>query len=234
MAEEIKSGQIKLKVDPRSLRQEKLKSNPNEARQVVTEREIHGRTVNLKKDDAQIEVVTAPVLEALPMKVVEAQRSKKGLKKREDDVDVQKKQRKHPKRVLTEAEKAYYRVLVISIFSLVLLLVVGGLSTVGFFSYYLLSRVIENPAHGYTLRNASIQMRKAESLSEKYNIMIQAYNEVRGADLSAIVKDENKGSKYKGILGDVEKHVNKMHSVDETLPEAPEMKNTSEMSILKK
>ena len=72
MAEEIRSGQIKLKVDPRSLREDKLKSNPNEARQVVTEREIHGRTVNLKKDDAQIEVVTAPVLEALPMKVVEA------------------------------------------------------------------------------------------------------------------------------------------------------------------
>lgn len=226
MADEIKSGQIRLKVDPKALRQAKNDFSERTPAPIITEHDVNGRTLSMRKDDEPIQMITPAAVEALPMEVVEAQQSKKALKKRKEELDVKNKQRKHPKRVLTNAEKNYWRVIVVSLFISFAILIVAAGVAVGTVSFFLLSRVIENPAHAQTLHNAAAQIRNAGSLSEKYEIMVQTYNEVRNVDLSPVIEQNPKESKYKKVLREVEGKVNRMHSIDETMPEAPEMKNT--------
>ena len=98
------AGEIKLKIDPQALRQAKM-VNPNESRQAVTEDDINGRTLALivERDP---EILPVPGSEA-PVKAVEVSQSKRSIKKRIKEVDVQNHQRKHPKRVATGAEKEY-------------------------------------------------------------------------------------------------------------------------------
>ena len=225
MAEEIKSGQLKLKVDPKKLQDEKYNFQANESRRAVTAKEISGRTVNMKKEN-EPEVVSPQAVEALPMKALEVQHPDSGAKKKREEADNKKKRLKNAKKVATAAEREYYRAVIISVLLLAGILTVATFATIGFFSYYLLKRVIADPRHGHTLHNGVVQIRNAGSLSEKYEIMMQVYNEVRGADLSADLSKVPKESKYKQVLRQVEEKVNKMHSIDETMPEAPDMKNT--------
>ena len=222
MADENKSGQIRLKVDPKALRQAKNDVSERTPAPIITEHDVNGRTLSLRKDDEPIQMVTPAAAEALPMEVVEAQQSKKALKKRKEELDIKNKQRKHPKRMLTNAEKNYWRVIFVSLFITFAILIVAAGVAVGTVSFFLLSRVIENPAHAQTLHNAAARIRNAGSLSEKYEIMVQTYNEVRNVDLSPILEQNPKESKYTKVLRDVEGKVKRIRSAEEAESEAPE------------
>ena len=222
MADEIKSGQIRLKVDPKVLRQARNDLSERAPAPIITENDVNGRTLSLRKDDEPIQMITPAAAEALPMEVVEAQQSKKALKKRKEELDVKNKQRKHPKRVLTNAEKNYWRVIFLSLFITFAILFVAVGVAVGTVSFVLLSRVIENPAHAQTLHNAADQIRNAGSLSEKYEIMVQTYNEVCSVDLSPVIEQNPQESKYKKVFREVEGKIKRIHSAEEAEAEALE------------
>ena len=135
MADEIKSGQIRLKVDPKALRQAKNDVSERTPAPIITEHDVNGRTLSLRKEDEPIQMITPAAAEALPMEVVEAQQSKKALKKRKEELDIKNKQRKHPKRVLTNAEKNYWRVIFVSLFITFAILIVAAGVAVGTVSF---------------------------------------------------------------------------------------------------
>ncbi len=213
------AGEIKLKVDPKAIQQEKYENRQKLSTPIVTGEDTDGRTLSLRKEGEPIQMITPAAAESLPMQVVEAQQSKKALKKRKDDVDINKRQRKHPKRVLTEAEKNYWRVLLASFSIIFGLLIVALGVTVGTVSFFLITRVIENPAHGFTLHNAADQIRNAGSLSEKYEIMVRTYNEVRDGDIALVTDDDSGESKYKKVFRGVGAKVNRKHSAEENMTE---------------
>ena len=170
------AGEIKLKVDPQVLRQAKM-VNPNESRQAVTDEEINGRTLALKVE-RDPEILPVPGSEA-PVKSIEVSQSRRSINKRIREVDVQQQQRKHPKRVATNAEKNYYRTLIISFFVLVGGVGMAVLIAVGIISFYLVSRIIDDPAHGVTIHVAAQDVNKADGISEKYAIVMKAYEAIR-------------------------------------------------------
>lgn len=213
------AGEIKLKVDPKALKQEKNEKLQKVSAPVMTGDDIDGRTLSLRKEAEPIQMVMPTAAETLPMQVVKAQQSEKALKKRKDDVDITKQQRKHPKRVLTEAEKNYWRVLLTSFFIIFGILIVAVGVVVGTVSFFLITRVIENPAHGYTLHNAADQIRNAGSLSEKYEIMVQTYNEVRNGDFVSASDDDSGESRYKKVIRGVGAKVNRKHSAEDSMTE---------------
>lgn len=193
------AGEIKLKIDPQALRQAKM-VNPNESRQAVTEDDINGRTLALKVE-CDPKILPVPGSEA-PVKAVEVSQSKRSIKKRIKEVDVQNQQRKHPKRVVTGAEKEYYRTLIISIFVLIGGVAVALAVAIGILSFYLVTRIIDDPAHAVTIHTAAQDVKSANGISEKYSIVMKAYESIRNPYIAPYMEDEdNPGAAKKVVKG---------------------------------
>lgn len=193
------AGEIKLKVDPQALRQAKM-ANPNESRQVVTEEDVNGRTLALKRE-VEPDILPVPGTEAMPVKAVEAQQSKRGLKKRLKEIDIQNQQRKHPKRIVTAAEKNYYRTLILSIFVLIGGCCVMAAIFAGVFSIYLITRIIDDPGHGVTIHLAAGEAKKAEGISAKYAVLAEAYEKIREPYIAPYIEEEKEGEVKKVVRG---------------------------------
>ena len=197
------AGEIKLKIDPQALRQARM-VNPNESRQAVTEEDINGCTLALKKE-RDPEILPVPVAEP-PVKTVEVSQSKRSIKKRLKEVDIQNQQRKHPKRVATGAEKEYYRTLLISIFVLIGGVGVALAIAIGIISFYLVTRIIDDPAHGVTIHTAAQDVKSAKGISEKYAIVMKAYESIRNPYIAPYMEEDEaqpSGAKkvVKGVTG---------------------------------
>ena len=192
------AGEIKLKIDPQALRQAKM-VNPNESRQAVTEEDINGCTLALKVErDPEILPVSSS---DAPVKPVEVSQSKRSIKKRIKEVDIQNQQRKHPKRVATGAEKEYYRTLLISIFVLIGGAGVALAIATGIISFYLVTRIIDDPAHAVTIHTAAQDVKSAKGISEKYAVVMKAYEAIRNPYIAPYMdEDESNPSGAKKVV----------------------------------
>lgn len=178
---------IKLKVDPQELRKNKpLKVQIKEESAMVDD----SATIGLKKHEIPVAInAVQPVADDAAQKSVEAQL---------DDIRKQaKKQTKERrKRVKTKAEAAYRKSVLISIAVLLLLLIISAFAATGAVSFYLLRRVIDKPANGYTLRRAVFEIRNTDGLNAKWQIISRTWEEVGDKSDDDIEEPEKKsGSK---------------------------------------
>ena len=178
---------IKLKVDPQELRKNKpLKVQIKEELAMVDD----SATIGLKKHEIPVAInAVQPVADAAAQKSVEAQL---------EDIRKQAKQqtKERRKRVKTKAEAAYRKSVLISIAVLLLLLIISAFAATGAVSFYLLRRVIDKPANGYTLRRAVFEIRNTPGLSAKWQIISRTWEEVGDKSDDDIEEPEKKsGSK---------------------------------------
>ena len=105
-------------------------------------------------------------------------------------------------RNISSAEREYRRHVALSF--LIVALVIFGLLVItsGIVSTCLLTAIIENPDHAYTLKDASIRCEQTNSLGEKIEIMSSAFSMITSGNSESEHKSSKKTSTYTNSYSD--------------------------------
>ena len=177
------TSQFKLKVDPKSLHS-KPEAAPAQTHSATAKEPVEA--VALKKDR---------IPEVIPAAVPEPQVSTTPVR---EPVGYSKKK----SQTKTKAEVEYRKRVVKSIFLLLLVLSILSAIFTGVVSVYLLTRIIENPARGYTLKTALIRCKQASSAGEKWEIISKAFDSISAPSAAAAKTDaDDENSDYQNTGG---------------------------------
>lgn len=164
-------AEIKLKVDPKELKQAKAAAiSAKNHNSVLSDEEINSRTLALKKEYiAEAEIpVSVPVSNQVPRPVTAAQAAASPVPVPNKKNSPRGKRKKHAE---TVAEKNYRRHLIKSIFILLFTVAAVTAAAAGGLSIYLVYRIMDDPTVGNDLHKAGSDYRNADGLGEKFKAL---------------------------------------------------------------